>query len=57
MIETEQLTHHQQTLRLWEAMGKVEASSAPRDVERRRRPRFLMPHSACQLDLLAIGQA
>ncbi len=56
MIEAEELTHHQQTLRLWEAMGTEVAHSEYGGQERRRRVRLLTPESACRLDVITGNQ-
>jgi hypothetical protein len=53
MIEPEHLTHHEQTWRLWESMGETPVETRPAEIERRNRPRFLVPDAVCQLD--AIG--
>lgn len=52
MINAEELTHHQRTLRLWEAIGTEVAHSQYRGQERRRRVRLLTPESVCRLDVI-----
>ena len=52
MIDTDELAHHQRTLRLWEAMGTEPVVSATEGAERRKRPRFLIPNAQCQLDVI-----
>ena len=56
MIEAEELTHHQQTLRLWEAMGTVVAHSEYGGQERRSRVRLLTPELVCRLDVITGNQ-
>lgn len=56
MIEAEHLTHHQQTLRSWEAMGEKLVVSAYSEAERRKCPRFLAPEVVIQLDVSAAGR-
>jgi hypothetical protein len=51
MIEAEQLTHHEQTLRFWEAVGETRIATRPNEIEQRKRPRFLVSGAVCQLDV------
>jgi len=52
MIEAEQLTHREQTLRRWESMGEARVESRPAEIEQRKRPRFLVSDALCQLDVI-----
>ena len=52
MTETNELTHHQRTLMLWEAMGTEPAITGYDGVERRKRPRFLVSDAVCRLDVI-----
>ena len=52
MISSEQITHHRQTLQLWEAMGREPVAPSTERTDRRKRPRFLTPHAQCQLDVI-----
>lgn len=56
MIETKELIHHQQTLRLWEAMGKEPVKSEHNGVERRKRVRLFVPDTVCRLDVMTGGE-
>jgi hypothetical protein len=55
VIESDQLTHHQRTLRLWEAMGTEATGTNYTGDERRRRVRLLTSESACRLERLGRG--
>jgi hypothetical protein len=52
MSHAENLTHHQQTVRLWESIGGEVAEAPPPALERRRRPRFLTEDVLCHLDVI-----
>ena len=52
MINSEQITHHQRTLQLWEAMGHKAVAPSTEGTNRRKRPRFLTAHAQCQLDVI-----
>ncbi len=54
MIKSEQISHHRQTLRLWEAMGREPVVTAIQGVDRRGRLRFQAYDRPCRLDVIGV---
>jgi hypothetical protein len=52
VIEAKDLTHHEQTSRLWEGIGETRVETPLDGIEQRKRPRFLVADAACRLDVL-----
>jgi hypothetical protein len=50
------IAHHEQTLRLWEAIGREPVRSTSPGTERRRSPRFLVPERTCCIIPQQTGQ-
>ena len=51
MTGNEAIAHHEDTLRLWEAIGRERADALRSEDERRRSPRLLVPDKFCRVIL------